>query len=77
LLSTRYKGRHSTKEEAEKKKEHEIFEMVWLSEFNNQRDGIGGTSEEVHTALTGIVNRDYIFLDTLHVQEALRVKDGK
>jgi hypothetical protein len=84
LLSTRNKGRLSTKEDAEKKKEHEVFEMVWLPEFNksnNQRDGIGGTSEEGHFALTGIVNRDLIFLDALDVQEALQealqAKDGK
>jgi hypothetical protein len=80
LLSTRNKGRLSTKEEAEKKKEHEVFEMVWLSEFNksnNQQDGTGGSSEEVHTALTGIVDWDLIFLNALDVQEALGVKDGK
>ncbi len=54
LLSTRNKGCPSTKEEAEKKKEHENFEMVWLSQFNNPQDGTG-PSEEVHTALlTGI-----------------------
>jgi hypothetical protein len=77
LLITRNKGRPSTKEEAEKKKEREVFEMVWLPEFNNQRDGTAGPSKEVHTALTGIVDRDSIFLDALDVQEALQVEVGK
>jgi hypothetical protein len=75
LLSTRNKGCPTTKEEAEKKKEHKCFGMIWLSDFHNPQEDTG-PSEEVHTVLTSIDKDSYLF-DALKVQEALRVEDGK
>jgi hypothetical protein len=78
LLSTRNKGRPSTKEAAHKKKEHEVVEMVWLSQYNkNPQDDDTSCEQEVHTPLTGTEDTASIFLDALEVREALRVEDGE
>jgi hypothetical protein len=76
LLAARNKGRPSKKEEAEKMKDHEVCQMVRLSEFQRTQAGENPSTseEEVHTALTGI-DTDTIFLDALEVREALRVKN--
>jgi hypothetical protein len=71
LLLTRNKGCPSIKEEAHKRKEHELCEMVWLSDFHNRQEDTG-PSKEIHTLLTGIEeDKTPIFLDALEVQEAL------
>jgi hypothetical protein len=77
LLLTRNKGQPSTKEEAHRKKEHELCEMVRLSK--QQEEDTAGPSKEVHSQLTGIEDskQDSIFLDALEVPEALKVDDGE
>jgi hypothetical protein len=78
LLSTKNKGRPSTKEEAHRKKEHEVCEMVRLSK-RQEEDAPAGPSNEVHSKLTGIEDskQNSIFLDALEVRDALKVDDGE
>jgi hypothetical protein len=76
LLSTRSKGRPSTKEGAHKRKELELVEMVWLSDLHKGQEDTGPT-KEVHTLLTGVKDKNSIFLDALDVREVSQVKDGE
>jgi hypothetical protein len=78
LISTRNKGRPTTKEEAHKRKEHELVEMVRLSDlYKKGKEDTATTNKEVHSLLTGVKDKNSIFLDALDVREALRVEDGE
>jgi hypothetical protein len=76
LISTRNKGCPTTKEEAHKRKEHKLVEMVWLLDLHNGEEDTATTNKEVHSLLTGVKDKNSIFLDALDVREALRVEDG-
>jgi hypothetical protein len=77
LISTRNKGRPTTKEEAHKRKEHELVEMVRLLDlYKKGKEDTATTNKEVHSLLTGVKDKNSIFLDALNVREDCEWKMG-